>query len=127
MNRLFSEFFTEFSVGILEVCETIWGSFWKYFGRMWKEKHQKNCSVNLKIYKNFISTILISTYGYLPLIYYFSFFLTGVALRKLLDENLGWSSSAKWNYLPVLMLIMVLGCKTFLEFFNIDLNTRGLE
>jgi len=68
----------------------------------------------------FISTILISTYGYLPLIYYFSFFLTGVALRKLLDENLGWSSSEKWNYLPVLMLIMVLGCKTFLEFFNID-------
>ena len=27
MNKLFSEFFREFSGVILEVCETIWGSF----------------------------------------------------------------------------------------------------
>ena len=68
----------------------------------------------------FISIILILTYGYLPLIYYFSFFLTGVALRKLMDENFGWNRSTKWTYRPVLMLIMVLGCKTFFEFFKID-------
>ena len=42
MNRLFSEFFREFSGVILEGCETIWGSFWRCFGRMLKEKHRKN-------------------------------------------------------------------------------------
>ena len=31
MNSLFSEFFREFSGGILEVCETIWGLFGGHF------------------------------------------------------------------------------------------------
>ena len=40
MNRLFSEFFREFSGVILEVCETIWGSVWRCFGRILKDTCQ---------------------------------------------------------------------------------------
>ena len=39
---------------ILEVCETIWGSFGKCFGRILKKKRQKNYSENRKNYKNLI-------------------------------------------------------------------------
>ena len=38
MNRLYGEFFREFSGVISEVCETIWGSFWICFGRISEEK-----------------------------------------------------------------------------------------
>ena len=46
MNRLFSEFFREFSGVILDVCETIWASFWRCFGWILKEQRKNNYSKN---------------------------------------------------------------------------------
>ena len=50
MNSLFSEFFKEFPGVILEVCETIWGSFGRCFGRILRGKlftKEKKNSPNL--------------------------------------------------------------------------------
>ena len=41
MNRLFSELFKDFSEVILEVRETIWGSFWRCFGNKLEPNNEK--------------------------------------------------------------------------------------
>ena len=48
MNSLFSEFFREFSGGILEVCETIWGLFGGHFAGILGGIGGKNYSKNKK-------------------------------------------------------------------------------
>ena len=79
MNRLFSEFFREFSGVILEVCETIWGHFGGVLGRILKEKRQKNYSEITNIYKNFFfcsKIALTSPFNY----YYYCYYSPGAHL-----------------------------------------------
>jgi len=61
-----------------------------------------------------VSIICVFTYKYLPALFYCGFFLTGVALKKISEDNLTWLKY------PLLSLISILIIKTILELFDID-------
>ena len=54
MKILFSKFFSDFSVMILGVCETIWGLFGGHFGGVLVGFRGKNYSKDTQNYKNLI-------------------------------------------------------------------------
>lgn len=75
---------------------------------------QKNYFKIYPITLMIFSFLLVFTYGYIPFIYYFGFFLLGSALRHMHDQGMTERSH------PVFLLVTVLSIKTIFEAKGID-------